>query len=142
MARSRSSSVVENPCFAEIILHDSNGKETGRAKIDHGDVNLVKKHGWHLDYRGYVVAGIKGKPVFLHRLIMNFPKSPDVIDHLNRDKLDNRRSNLRVCSIKANAKNRGTIMVKMTARELDLYLLHGYLRPKNLEIIAPSQARR
>ena len=38
----------------------------------------------------------------MHRLIMN-PQKGKEIDHINRNKLDNRKSNLRICSKQQNA---------------------------------------
>lgn len=43
--------------------------------------------------------------VYLHRFVMDAPRGTEV-DHANRDTLDNRRSNLRVCSRRQNAYNR------------------------------------
>lgn len=40
----------------------------------------------------------------LHRLILNTPTSP--IDHINQDKSDNRKSNLRIATMQQNAYNR------------------------------------
>ena len=42
----------------------------------------------------------------MHRLIMGFPPAPLVVDHINHDGLDNRRSNLRVITKKQNQGNR------------------------------------
>jgi hypothetical protein len=46
------------------------------------------------------------KYIYLHRLILN-PPDDMYVDHINGDGLDNRRSNLRVCSVKQNMRNRG-----------------------------------
>src|SRR5690625_2672181 len=57
-----------------------------------------------------VIDGGKKRTVYLHRLIMNPP--PDmVVDHINGDKLDNRRSNLRICSHRQNLWNTERINV-------------------------------
>jgi hypothetical protein len=59
---------------------------------------------WHRSVRGYAQSAGNGKPVRLHRLILGFPAS--AIDHINGNKLDNRRSNLRLCTNAQNQWNR------------------------------------
>lgn len=46
----------------------------------------------------------KGKQVYMHRLILNPPNGSDV-DHINRNGLDNRRSNLRITTRRQNNAN-------------------------------------
>ena len=48
----------------------------------------------------------KRKPIYMHRFILN-PSEGMEIDHINRNKLDNRRSNLRICIHSQNLINRG-----------------------------------
>ena len=54
---------------------------------------------------GYISVGYKGKSTLLHRLILGFPASD--IDHINRNKLDNRKENLRLCTETQNNANTG-----------------------------------
>lgn len=76
------------------------GKST---KVDDDDYEKYNHLVWHLSDTGYAVRK-SGKTVRLHRLIMDCPEGM-VIDHLNGDKLDNRKSNLRICTQSENAKN-------------------------------------
>ncbi len=57
-------------------------------------------------HRSEWIKGGKGKQIhhYMHRQLMNVPKGLDT-DHINGDKLDNRRENLRVCSRSQNNAN-------------------------------------
>lgn len=89
--------------YAEIILYDKSVNEKCRTLVDLDDIDRVKQYRWYLDDRGYVSCGvIRNK---LHRFIMNCP-GDKVIDHINHNKLDNRKSNLRICTQQQNSINR------------------------------------
>lgn len=81
------------------------------AVVDEADAGLVKGRPWHLS-GGYAQThcwiGDKLSCELMHRLIMAPPKGM-VVDHINGDRLDNRRENLRVCSNAQNISNRVTI---------------------------------
>lgn len=62
------------------------------------DRNIIVSH-------GYAGICIERHFIGLHRLIMECP-SGLVVDHKNHNRLDNRRTNLRVCTNKENARNR------------------------------------
>ena len=74
----------------------------GFTKVSNDKFDLVKDSAWVLSASGYVIDS-KSK-VYLHRLLTNCPKDM-VVDHKNHDTLDNRCSNLRVCSNKENVRN-------------------------------------
>jgi len=52
----------------------------------------------------YARSNEKGKTIYMHREIMNAPKGME-IDHINGNGLDNRKSNLRVCTKAQNQQN-------------------------------------
>ncbi len=74
------------------------------AFIDASDEALISSHRWHLNDAGYAKAGINGKSVRMHRLILGSPPGVE-IDHLNGNRLDNRRANLREATRALNAQN-------------------------------------
>lgn len=76
---------------------------TGKFLIDEADLDIVKPYGWHVSKNGYVVRNNDKKT--LHSIIMQTPKGK-VTDHINGDKLDNRRKNLRVVGYSENGYNK------------------------------------
>ena len=72
--------------------------------VDVEDFDQIKGYRWYLDSDGYVIGYVEGKMVKLHRFITKCPRNK-VVDHINRNKLDNRKSNLRICDINDNNKN-------------------------------------
>lgn len=92
--------------YAEIILKNKKLKEIGRTLIDIEDVEKVKNIKWHLIQTGGYVCGNNknGKDFLLHRYVMN-AKEGELIDHINGDKLNNRKSNLRPVNKSQNAMN-------------------------------------
>lgn len=87
--------IIEYEDYAEIVLYDKYGSETARAIIDLDDVDKAKDIKWCMTHNGYVSN--RHSKQLLHRLVMNCPDDM-VIDHINHNRLDNRKSNLRVCT--------------------------------------------
>ena len=81
------------------------------ALVDDADYAALTQMGnWCLSNRGYAVhyTRIDGqrKVLFMHRVIMAAPPQLQV-DHINRDRLDNRRANLRFATRSQNQANKG-----------------------------------
>lgn len=72
------------------------------AIIDDEDYEKVAKNKWSFHYNGYAV---RGKPqISMHRFVLDAPRGMEV-DHINGNKLDNRKSNLRFATRKQNSFN-------------------------------------
>lgn len=83
------------------------------ASIDDEDYDVVSKYNWVIEIRRgdrqYAIASIKVgvnkfKHIYLHRLIMGFPKGL-VVDHIDHNGLNNRKNNLRIATHRNNSSN-------------------------------------
>lgn len=74
------------------------------ALVDAADYEWLSAYHWHLCGGGYAARSEKGKRVLMHRQIMNPPKGM-VVDHIDGNRANNCRSNLRVCTYGENQRN-------------------------------------
>lgn len=93
-----------------IPLHGKAG-EGLHALVDAGDFESLSRHRWYLAKVGYAVANIrddsgKRRVVYMHHLVIDANDGRER-DHINGDKLDNRKSNLRVATRSQNNANSG-----------------------------------
>lgn len=96
--KSKNTYTIKEDCV-ELI-----SKRGEKILIDLQDFEKVIKHSWCITKSGYAVANIGGIVTPLHRYILS-PSTTQIIDHINGNKLDNQRSNLRICDNKSNVRN-------------------------------------
>lgn len=70
--------------------------------VDKQDYDLVSKLNWYVNKVGYAANDSKPRKL-MHRFLLQFPTSG--VDHINGNKLDNRRANLRLCNQSQNSSN-------------------------------------
>jgi HNH endonuclease len=76
-------------------------------KIDASDWWQIGRYKWWLSTHGYAerYTGSESKRIFMHHAIIGRPPKGLVIDHINRNRLDNRRANLRFVPTAINVLN-------------------------------------
>lgn len=75
------------------------------AVVDDADYALLAGYHWHYMGIGYAARSQGGKRIYMHRVIMGAPVGMQV-DHIDGDRLNNTRSNLRICTAQQNHHNR------------------------------------
>ena len=79
-------------------------KASKKVLVDDEDYDSVAQFRWYETRGGYACSN--SSPIYrIHRYILNAKKG-EVIDHINGNKLDNRKENLRFCSRAENCRNR------------------------------------
>ncbi|WP_076854706.1 HNH endonuclease [Burkholderia pseudomallei] len=86
------------------------------AFVDDEDFAILSKHKWHLSDDGYACTTVR-HPVdvwrhvrtSMHRMLLGLvPGDPRQGDHKDRNRLNNRRANLRIATVGQNNQNHGT----------------------------------
>ena len=96
--------------YIQIIKNE----EVYKVLFDIEDLEVVQNHKWYLGLNPqnqlyYVHGWSRGQNthIKLHRLITNCPKG-FIVDHINRNPLDNRKCYLRICTTRENKQNQIT----------------------------------
>lgn len=69
--------------------------------FDLEDYEKIKDYCWYLNGSGYATAKINNKKMFMHKFVTEGINT-DLIDHKDRNKLNNTKDNLRICSVSDN----------------------------------------
>lgn len=95
----------------KIKLHGNAG--AGKfALVDDEDFERINKYRWHFSgpyarcciYLGGGRKNQKIRNILMHRIVMNTPEELHT-DHINRNTIDNRKINLRICTPAENVRN-------------------------------------
>lgn len=89
-----------------IPLCDRRGEPHAWALIDADDLERVWLWRWHLSPGGYALRSQRdgeSRNIWMHRELC--PTTAPEVDHINHNRLDNRRVNLRPCGRAGNAQN-------------------------------------
>ena len=73
--------------------------------IDVDDFDKVAGHNWCQSDNGYIKTSKNNKLIYLHRIIMDVFDKKQLVDHINHNILDNRKSNLRIVTHSQNSMN-------------------------------------
>lgn len=104
------------------------GKHSGNyAIVSPEDYETLKRHKWYLNPQGYavryVISDRKGRVKLMHREILR-PEAGFMVDHKDRNRLNNKRSNLRSVTHSQNMMNtaKKTRMGRASSRFRGVYL--------------------
>lgn len=93
--------------LAVIQIFDKNNNVTHNIIVDDNNWHSLSLYKWYINGHGYAKGNINGKVYSMHAYIMKFDAKDDIlIDHINRNKLDNRVSNLRKSNHQINNHNK------------------------------------
>src|SRR6185437_12792771 len=84
-----------------------------RAVVDDEDSHIVLKHKWCAALKDRQICAITmtsrnpgpRKRLYLHRVLLGITDPTIMVDHIDRDSLNNRRSNLRIATHAENMRN-------------------------------------
>ena len=97
---------IEEGNITKMITFNKKCEASGEVLIDTEDVERVKQYKWYISIRKsklYCYGTVQGKKIALHRFILN---TTNVVDHINGNSLDNRKSNLREVTAEQNCYNK------------------------------------
>jgi hypothetical protein len=106
---------VPSETYRTLPVRNRQGEVIAAALVDAEDFDWASKYPWHIHrkegrYARTVVREDESRRhVFLHRAVLGFRHRDNRrIDHINGDRLDCRKANLRLASVAQNAQNQGS----------------------------------
>jgi hypothetical protein len=93
------------------------------AVVDEDDYERISKNRWHYTSKGYARRNNNAtkQAIMMHREVMKIRRGRMQVDHINGDKLDNRKANLRLCTNQQNSFNRKNETGKLKYRGVYMF---------------------
>jgi len=95
--------LVANTCYMNI--YNNHSEKIAVTKFSKKYYKEVVKHKWHISHDGYAATTLNSKRTSLHVFIKGKRRNL-VLDHIDRDKLNNEDNNLRFVTLYQNSINR------------------------------------
>lgn len=73
--------------------------------VDDEDFEKLVKYSWCIVEKGFVRARVNGKKMLIHRFILNLTPYDPQVDHIDHNRLNNCKSNLRLATNQQNQRN-------------------------------------
>lgn len=111
--------------YLEFDTYDKNSKVNGTFKADLDMKNFIETHKMHKHKDGYACYKFRDengkiKNMRFHRYVLNIHLEKEnkiIVDHINRDKSDNRKINLRKADFKTNNINTGMFITNTSGHK-------------------------
>jgi hypothetical protein len=86
------------------IIYTSKAEEI---VIDDEDYDYLNQFSWRINRDGYAITCKVGEKadVYMHRLLLGATNFSTKVDHINKNRADNRKENLRICTNVQNSYN-------------------------------------
>lgn len=114
------------------------------ALVDDGDYDSLSCYSWSVQvtkYTNYSYARIDGKLKYMHRFILGLTDPKVLVDHKDRNGLNNQRENIRPCNNSENQKNkRPSGKSKFLGVSFNIYKKR-YISKKTGEVLNYSNTR-
>lgn len=100
--------IVLHDDYAEMILYDVHNQEKARVIIDVEDADIVSSTKWYLRPDGYVATNNYRDSgySYLHSVLLDKSDRRLYVDHRDRNRLNNRKNNLRIATPSQNGMNK------------------------------------
>lgn len=100
--------VLNKGLYSAVVV--THGASKVHVLVDNDFVPTILNQRIWINRNGYAVTSVRGSNVFIHRMVMNLEAGDRrIVDHINRNPLDNRKSNLRYSNKALNGQNTGVI---------------------------------